>query len=374
MRPLYRVLRLGQENLVSGDFETQAEGWNVNLLNDAAAQGSLTNGEYCLDITNGGPDVWSVQLETGGFGLESGQTYTLSFDAYASRERGLRAAVGAAGSSENAYSESLDLTTAKQTFTGTFTAEDGAEDADLTFYSGGKRGEENPAATVCFDNVSLSAGAAQVGENLLQNSGFDEGNASWSLGADAPAEASGEVTDGAYCAAINASGENPWNVALRQAELSVESGKTYALSFDAYADKPAQVGAKIGQTREPYTEYFYQAQPIGTEPQTYTLDVEMTASDPAAQLELFLGGPLNPDTPVTICFDNLTLAEVMMTGNAREISYIMVDQFGYRPEDAKVAVLIDPQEGFNAEDEYVPGRCARGPHRFGRRNRLLQRS
>ena len=346
---------LAQEDAVSSDFETQAEGWNVTLLNDAAAQGSATNGEYCLDVTNGGPDVWSVQLEHGGFGLESGQTYTLSFDAYASRERGLRVAVGAVDSSDNAYGESLDLTTDKQTFTNTFTAEDGAAEADLTFYSGGKRGEEHRAATVCFDNVSLSAGAVEVGENLLQNPGFGEGDAGWSLGADAPAEASGDVSDGAYCAAVNASGENPWNVALRQAELNVESGKTYTLSFDAYADKPAQVGAKIGQTREPYTEYFYQAQAIGTEPQTYTLDAEMTASDPAAQLELFLGGPLNPDTPVTICFDNLTLAEVTVAGNAREIPYIMVDQFGYRPEDAKVAVLIDPQEGFNAEDEYVPG-------------------
>ena len=33
----------------------------------------------------------------------------------------------------------------------------------------------------------------------------------------------------------------------------------------------------------------------------------------------------------------------------------MLDQFGYRPEDTKVAVLVDPQTGFNAEDEYVPG-------------------
>ena len=35
--------------------------------------------------------------------------------------------------------------------------------------------------------------------------------------------------------------------------------------------------------------------------------------------------------------------------------YITVDQFGYRPNDDKVAVLVDPQRGFNAADEYVPG-------------------
>jgi endoglucanase len=35
--------------------------------------------------------------------------------------------------------------------------------------------------------------------------------------------------------------------------------------------------------------------------------------------------------------------------------YIMVDQFGYRPADEKVAVLADPIVGFNAGDHYVPG-------------------
>ena len=28
--------------------------------------------------------------------------------------------------------------------------------------------------------------------------------------------------------------------------------------------------------------------------------------------------------------------------------YIMIDQFGYRPNDPKIAVIVDPQIGFNA--------------------------
>ena len=35
--------------------------------------------------------------------------------------------------------------------------------------------------------------------------------------------------------------------------------------------------------------------------------------------------------------------------------YIMVDQFGYRPQDNKVAVIVDPQQGYNAADSYLPG-------------------
>lgn len=35
--------------------------------------------------------------------------------------------------------------------------------------------------------------------------------------------------------------------------------------------------------------------------------------------------------------------------------YIMIDQFGYRENDPKVAVIVNPQIGFNAQDEFNPG-------------------
>jgi endoglucanase len=35
--------------------------------------------------------------------------------------------------------------------------------------------------------------------------------------------------------------------------------------------------------------------------------------------------------------------------------YIMTDQFGYRTNDNKVAVIVDPRIGFNADDEFNPG-------------------
>ncbi|MGC4090903.1 MAG: glycoside hydrolase family 9 protein [Polyangiaceae bacterium] len=35
--------------------------------------------------------------------------------------------------------------------------------------------------------------------------------------------------------------------------------------------------------------------------------------------------------------------------------YIVVDQFGYRTKQAKVAVLADPEKGWNADESYVPG-------------------
>ena len=35
--------------------------------------------------------------------------------------------------------------------------------------------------------------------------------------------------------------------------------------------------------------------------------------------------------------------------------YIMTDQFGYRTGDKKIAVIVNPQIGFNDADEFNPG-------------------
>ena len=37
-------------------------------------------------------------------------------------------------------------------------------------------------------------------------------------------------------------------------------------------------------------------------------------------------------------------------------THIIIDQFGYRPGDEKVAVIADPQEGFNRDEHFIPGK------------------
>ena len=39
--------------------------------------------------------------------------------------------------------------------------------------------------------------------------------------------------------------------------------------------------------------------------------------------------------------------------------FILVDQFGYQPDRPKIAVLRDPLEGYDSDDEYVPGATIR---------------
>ena len=44
-----------------------------------------------------------------------------------------------------------------------------------------------------------------------------------------------------------------------------------------------------------------------------------------------------------------------ISGTVRPDPHILVDQFGYRPDDPKVAVIRDPREGFDRADHFEPG-------------------
>lgn len=48
------------------------------------------------------------------------------------------------------------------------------------------------------------------------------------------------------------------------------------------------------------------------------------------------------------------LAAVNRAKNELYVPLIKVDQFGYRPKDQKIAILSDPQTGYNAADSYTP--------------------
>src|SRR5258706_15204684 len=64
---------------------------------------------------------------------------------------------------------------------------------------------------------------------------------------------------------------------------------------------------------------------------------------------------LVPDRPATSAGAAKFVGEPKSGGDLPESRYLVVDQFGYRPDMKKVAILVDPQQGWNAKDEYLPG-------------------
>ena len=69
-----------------------------------------------------------------------------------------------------------------------------------------------------------------------------------------------------------------------------------------------------------------------------------SASAPAATVEY----PATPERPPPV-------AEPAGQGASVKLQrYITVDQFGYRPDLTKIAVLVDPEQGWNGRDSYQP--------------------
>ncbi|MEM6699226.1 MAG: PQQ-dependent sugar dehydrogenase, partial [Bacteroidota bacterium] len=83
-----------QNLVVNGDFSNGTTAWEEPIFFEGFASGStaVVNGELNVDITNGGSEEFHVQFYQLNIPIESGRTYTLSFDARcASNTRALTA-------------------------------------------------------------------------------------------------------------------------------------------------------------------------------------------------------------------------------------------------------------------------------------------
>jgi hypothetical protein len=78
----------GTNLLKNGDFASGAN-WEFNVHTDsgAAATVSYAAGQADINVTIGGKQNWFVQLMQGGFPLQAGGTYVVSFDAWADAPR-----------------------------------------------------------------------------------------------------------------------------------------------------------------------------------------------------------------------------------------------------------------------------------------------
>lgn len=79
----------GSNLLKNGDFATTTTDWQFNTSKEGTAVGSISYAAKQADITvsTAGTENWHLQLMQGGFALEAGATYILSFDAWANAAR-----------------------------------------------------------------------------------------------------------------------------------------------------------------------------------------------------------------------------------------------------------------------------------------------
>lgn len=197
---------------------------------------------------------------------------------------------------------------------------------------------------------TMTSGNSQIASeqhNLLANSTFEGGKSvPWSSSFTAPGSGEVAVADGALCLRIDDKGANNWDAQLRHREMVIMRGRDYTVRFRAWASAPTRARPKVGMAGPPYAEYWADTIEIGTEPQSYQANFLMKGKDdPTAELAFHLGGALASSAPLTVCIDDVSLSDPefvkpLPTEDAA-LAKLLVNQVGYLPTRAKLAVLVD---------------------------------
>ncbi len=151
---------------------------------------------------------------------------------------------------------------------------------------------------------------AGFGVNLLSNGDFEAGESGWGLSIN-ESGAAGEIdyaSSEAAITGITAGWErHGWGVQLVHANIPLEQGKSYSLSFRAKADSPRAISSSIIENQSPYTDYSQGAHEFAltAEYQEFSYEFSMEeSSDPTALLTFDLGS----DNP-SVTIDDVILTE-----------------------------------------------------------------
>jgi endo-1,4-beta-D-glucanase Y len=157
--------------------------------------------------------------------------------------------------------------------------------------------------------------AETFGPTLLKNGGFDDSTNNWNTFFLGGAAGSGSASTKQYCLNITNKGTASWNIQVTQA-ASVVQGKTYRLSFTAYANQTVKLRASVEKNHDDFG-------PLGSPAVDFALtgtatryrtEVVINQGDTNARVNLSTGGSYIGATPATVCLDNVYLGEYSNSG------------------------------------------------------------
>ncbi len=270
----------------------------------AAATYGVTDGKFEIDVTNVAGEVWHFMLKQKGINLIEGETYKLSFDAFASVERPISVAFN-----PGLDAKVFNLTTELQTYSVEFTYEGANVETRIEFLFGAAVGK------VTLDNVKLEIGIDEDALVNINSNEFVDGSFAsspavlpgetqdanyqditnpgfWYMydGSWSGAAATYGVTDGKFEIDVtNVAGE-VWHFMLKQKGIELVKNTLYTLSFTAYAsvDRPISVGFNPGLAAEVVN--------LTTEAQTFEISFYYTGDTVETRIEFLFGGAVGKVT------------------------------------------------------------------------------
>lgn len=324
--------------------------WSVYADSPDYASGELQNGQYVVHVNNPGSERWHIQFRHQGLTLVQNHTYTVSFTVHATKDAQVYCKIGQASGTYAEYwnnnwtpftlnaGQSL---TVEQTFTMQDMSQGGIE---FAFHLGSDLAVDAPY-DVIFDNIHLKD--PQLAGELLDNNTFeDDQSAPWQIYTASEGIASGVANNGEFALTVTDPAVNRWDIQFRHQGLTLESGHTYTIRFKIRSDVTTSVYAKIGQSGDPYQEFWNNNWTPFTVNANEVLEVEdrftMDATLGGIELGFHLGADLAGDVPFVVYFDDIYLADpdyVKPPQAQMPRPDVMVNQLGYIPQGQKRATI-----------------------------------
>lgn len=126
-------------------------------------------------------------------------------------------------------------------------------------------------------------------QDIIKNGGFSNGTTSWSYNVLSPSVAAASTTSGQFYSGISFDSGTFWHITLKQNGLSLESGKTYTLTYTAKSEAPRTLSVEL---KDPAGKgLFWQVANISGTQNTYTISFANTsATGSGYELIYYLGG------------------------------------------------------------------------------------
>ncbi|WP_435877611.1 glycoside hydrolase family 9 protein [Streptomyces halstedii] len=199
------------------------------------------------------------------------------------------------------------------------------------------------AALLCAGALAVPGTAladdAAPGPEQITNGDFSAGTAPWWW----TPNASAAVSEGRLCVEVPAGTAEAWDVIVGQNDIPIVAGESYELSYTARSTVPLTVQTRVQEAVEPYGTVLATADPVGTEDTQVTRTFTASVDQPAASVQLQIGGG---ERATTFCLDDVSLR-----GGAEPPVYVpdtgspvRVNQVGYLPRGVKSGTVVTDAE------------------------------
>jgi endoglucanase len=319
---------------------------------DSLSAGSFEvddRGRFCTTVTQGGSRDWQIQLRQSEKEFIEGETYKISYSAWASEVS--QVAFGANDESVQPnvgvfFAPNETITASLEDEVGTeisyeITALASTEKAKIRFAMGG--GLVPDGATLCIDDVVVEPPA----KNLINNPTFENEGEGWEVPAWWAGGAGTTAVDveGRMCTTVTTEGTADWGAQLRQVGNTLVAGRTYTVAFDAWSSTDMIISYDVLDEGAGYVNLLNDpavniTARLEDAAQRFEASYEVTVDSSDADFRFLFGGG-NVPAGETVCIDNVELMDPegysVIQPEEPEVAAVHVNQVGYAPQLAKIA-------------------------------------